>query len=180
MSVREGTKYLVEKHEQWLRSCPPSPSGKFHNHEETLEDHIVDVVCCAQEIAREFKITGDDFDVLVSACILHDMGRVKTTKLGRVEGEDDNWKYYPKTGWSQYDYGKKHPFDSNDLIKENPFHLSDRVRDLVKCHMSHWYAYCPQPRNLLQYAMCIADYLATRIPEMNTEMANRRAHKRGN
>jgi len=176
VSIREGTMYLVETHKDWIKICPPSPSGKFHSHENTMEEHIIDVVACAEEIAREFKIQGDDFDVLISACILHDIGRVKSTKLGRVEGDDDKWKYYSTTGWSQYDYGKKHPFESNDIIKEKPFHMSDRVRDLVKSHMSHWYPYAPQPTTLLQYCMCMSDYLATVVPKLNTEMENRRSH----
>ena len=101
---------------------------------------------------------------------------VKTTCLGESK-ERGNWKYYSKTGWSQKDYGKNHPFDSNEMIKENPFPNSDRVRDLVKCHMSHWLAYAPQPNNLLEYAMCMSDYLAVHIPRIKNDMDDRRAKK---
>ncbi len=174
-SIREGTMYIVEKHEKWIGSCPPSPSGRYHSHEDTMEEHIIDVVACAEEIAREFKIQGDDFDILLSACILHDIGRVQSTQLG--ERSDGNWKYYSKTGWSQKDYGKQHPFHSNDIIKENPFHKSDEVRTLVKSHMSHWYGYAPQPSTLLQYAMCMSDYLATVVPKLKDEMEKRRGSK---
>jgi len=174
-SIREGTKYIVEKHEEWIGSCPPSPSGKYHSHENTAEEHIIDVVACAEEIAREFKIKGEEFDILISACILHDIGRSRSTHLG--ERTDGKWKYYSRTGWSQNDYGRKHPFESNDIIKENPFHMSDKVRELVKSHMSHWYAYAPQPITLLQYCMCMADYFATVVPKLKDEMEKRRGTK---
>ena len=170
--IREGTKKIVEMHKDWIGSCPPSPSGKYHSHEDNIEEHIIDAMICAEEIAREFKIQGVERDILYSGVILHDIGRVKSTHLG--EKSDGNWKYYTKTGWSQYNYGKKHPFDSNEIIKENPFHKSDEIRALVKCHMSHWYAYCPQPKTLLEYAICMADYFATKLPEMHEEMKRRR------
>ena len=174
--MQDGVRAIIEQYEEWVGSCPPSPSGKYHTHENTMEEHIQDTVTCALDVAKEFKIQGTDFDILIAACILHDIGRVKTTCLGESK-ERGNWKYYPKTGWSQKDYGKNHPFDSNDIIKNMPFEHSDRVRDLVKCHMSHWLAYAPQPNNLLEYAMCMSDYLAVHIPRIKTDMDSRRGSK---
>ena len=174
--MRDGVRAILEDNEEWVKTCPPSPSGKFHLHEKTMEEHIIDCVAVAEEVAKEFKIKGTDFDILISACILHDIGRIKTTCLGKTE-EKGNWKYYPKTGWSQKDYGKNHPFDSSKVIKEYDFPNNDRVRDLVKCHMSHWLPWAPQPQNLLEYAMCISDYMATKIPDLNWVMEKRRESK---
>lgn len=173
--IREGTEAILNKHKEWVKTFPPSPSGKHHKHEPTMEDHLIDVVACAEEIAREFKIKGEEFDILIAACLLHDIGRIKTSCLGEKNG--DGWKFYSNTGWSQLDYGKRHPYDGAEVIYEMPFHKSDEIAKLVKCHMSHWYAFCPQPTNLLEYCICMADYLATIVPKLNEELINRRGSK---
>jgi putative nucleotidyltransferase with HDIG domain len=179
--IREGTKAILEKYKDWIQSFPPSPSGKHHLHEVTMEDHLIDTVACAEEIAREFKIKGEQLDILIAACLLHDIGRTKTTFLGQKE--EGNWKYYPHCGWSQYDYGKKHPYDGAEVIKLANEELKlempkiEEICDLVKCHMSHWYAYCPQPTKLLDYAICMADYMATIVPKLDKEMEARRLKK---
>ncbi len=147
--------------EPWYEECPPSISGKYHKHEPTMEIHIQRCVYFAREFIKAFNLSDEEADILIGACILHDVGLSQITRKGNIHVE--GWDYYPVTGWSKKGNGWDHPIRSSLVIGQKPFKNSRRIQDLVETHMEHWYDdWCRKPSNLLEYLCAMCDYLASR------------------
>ena len=159
--IKRGVEAIVAGNEHWYENYPVSISGKYHKHEPTMEIHIKRCVYFAREFIRAFNLSTQESDILIAACILHDVGLSQVTRSGDVKTE--GWKYYPETGWSRKGNGWDHPIRSSLVIGQKPFKNSRRIQDLVETHMEHWYSeWCRRPSNLLECLCAMCDYLASR------------------
>ena len=170
--IKKGTNNIVNKYKE-LYDYPPSFSGKYHTHEKTIRDHVNRCVYFAQLLLTEFSINELERDIVISACILHDIGKIycgfkidPTTEGQKhvVYRLSADIKHHELTNWAQSkSLSEAHPILSSLIIALHPFPHSRRVQDLVEIHMSHWYKHtCRQPNSVLEYIMCSADYLATK------------------
>lgn len=167
-SIRNGVCRILIENEDQLRVQPTSLSALYHPKDPTVMEHLKRTVWFAHELAREFDITGEDYDILISAALLHDIGLMEITAPGKIEAP--GWKYYPETNFSRKLDGamEMHPIYGSIIIGKKPFKCSRRIQNLVEVHMEHWYnKTCRLPNDLLEYCVCIADYLASRDITIN-------------
>jgi len=158
--IARGVRRIVKKYEDWYKEYPCSISGKYHKHEPTMEIHIERVVKVAIELSGAFNLTEHERDILIAACVLHDVGNALINRKGKQEG----WHYFEATGWSRKEgNGEEHPLLSSVVIARNLFPYCREIQDLVECHMDHWYEHvCRKAVTKLEYCMVISDYLASR------------------
>lgn len=173
--IREGVENLVYKYYFVYQYYLCSFSGRFHPQEKYLAQHVERCVYFAKLLLDEFKIHPFQRDVMIAACILHDIGKVYCA-YNHVNTPDeyvdiiknliDNpiMQYHQKTGWFQNQTLQRlHPILSSLIIGAHPFKQCRQVQDLVEIHMSHWAKQaCRQPDNIMHYIMCSSDYLASR------------------
>jgi len=98
---------------------------------------------------------------LIAATYLHDLGKVAITKKGKVSFE--NWEYFEQTDYSRIDMLMHlHPLISASVLDKFEIDRKNEIKRLVSIHMGHWYKKdgCPQPENLYEYLIVLADYLA--------------------
>ena len=140
---------------------PASISGKYHVGE-THEQHINMAVNVMKELCREFKITGEERDMLIAATYLHDIGIYIITQEGNSDIKD--WKYYKDSNYSRsHVLMSLHPLIGAKLIDSYNIGRKQDIKRLVSVHMSHWYEdTCPQPKNFYERLVCIADYVASK------------------
>lgn len=173
--IREGVEKIVYKHYFVFQYYLCSFSGRFHPREKYLYQHVERCVYFAKHLLDEFKIHPFQRDVIIAACILHDIGKLYcaydhkhtpnqyiTTIQNRVS--QCQMQYHENTGWYQNQtFQRLHPILSSFIIGAHPFKQCRQVQDLVEIHMSHWSKQaCRQPDNILHYIMCSSDYLASR------------------
>jgi len=161
--IRSNVERIFKAYEEQLLVQPSSLSGKYHEQDRDIITHLKRTVWFAHELAREFKITGDDYNILIAASLMHDIGMLDITMQGVVDSPD--WKYYKETDFSRKLNGsfELHPIYGSIIVGQKPFKHSRRIQDLIEVHMSHWQAdRCPLPENLLEYCICISDYFASR------------------
>lgn len=160
--MRESILKIYKENERWFMECPPSLSGKFHRNEATMESHSCRCCQVAAQLKRAFNLSKEDYDILISACILHDIGKSIINKKGKIDRP--GWKYYGVTGWSAKKQDiEMHPILGSLIVARNKFPNSRKVQDLIECHMGHWSSsVCRQPSCRLEDLMVICDYIGSR------------------
>lgn len=155
---------IVEKAKKILneypirKELPASISGKYHIGE-TQEQHVAIAVNVIKHLCDEFNIHGDDRELLIAATYLHDLGLYIITTKKQIK----HWRKNEKTGWSRAKaLHNLHPIIGASLLDNYNIPRKDELKRLISIHMSHWYSNCPQPCNLYEYLICIADYVASR------------------
>ena len=158
MSIEQQAKNILEKFPQF-KEQPASISGKYH-FGETLAEHTERCVSIMKHMCDSLNICGSDRDMLIAATYLHDLGKVRITRKGIVD--ITNWKYFEKTGYSRIDILMHlHPLISSGMLDRFEIDRKDEIKRLVSVHMGHWYKdTCPQPENLYERLIILADYLA--------------------
>ena len=160
-SVRDEVRRIISENEKWILTYPVSISGRHHPHEPTMEIHLKRVVFFAEELSIEWDLNEKDHDILIAACLLHDIGSSVITTHSLVSGP--GWKAYPATGWSREGDPNLHPILGGLLIAERPFKYSREIQNLVETHMAHWHKEtCREPSSLLEILCASSDYLASR------------------
>jgi len=148
-TVKEFVTKALSKVPEYFWHVPASASGRFHPLD-TLGDgglvlHTKRVVYLATEIAKVFKIEGENLDILKAASILHDSFKNGIADEGHTE-ED-------------------HPLivrhQLQDLSAETEYF--EEIMEAIECHQGLW---GPQPLRMpkkpIQWALHIADFVASR------------------
>ena len=166
--VKVGVAALILANQEWIKTAPPSVSGKHHPEEKTMEMHLRRTVWFAKQYIEEFKLDTATTDLLIASCLLHDIGRVNSLVKG--DAMKGGWKFYPVTGWScNFTDQEKHPLFSKDTVTAAEFKRSAEIGEVVSKHMSHWNAGCPAPVTEIEKMVAMCDFLASRniqIPEV--------------
>ena len=153
--IREWTKATLEKAPDWFYNAPASSTGKYHPActivTGGLVIHTKRVVYIANKLCGGMGISGIEKDMVISACILHDIA--KTGKGGYGTFED--YENHPINAIKL-----SAPADNSPLQEYVP-----KIWELVKYHMSLWTP-DPHKKSIKDYSLmelCVAnsDYLAT-------------------
>ncbi len=158
MSLEEQAKSILNNF-PGIKEMPASVTGKYH-FGETLLKHTERCVNVMRNMCDSLNIQGSDKDMLIAATYLHDLGKALITKKGKVDLE--TWEYFEKTGYSRMDILMHlHPLISASMLDKFKIERRDEIKRLVSIHMGHWYKKdgCPQPENLYEYLVVLADYL---------------------
>lgn len=138
---------------------PASLSGKTHIGE-TGRQHLELAVNIMKHLCEEFNIIGSDRDMLIGATWLHDIGVYVISKKGKIE--EWGWKYYSATDYSRIESCMRlHPLIGANILNNYDIPRKKEIQRLIKVHMSHWYYDCPNPQNLHEHLICVADYIAS-------------------
>lgn len=160
------TFHLLNKYGYKMKEIPSSASSKYH-HGESSESHIEEVLDYIFELAREFNIIGNHLDILISSAILHDISNcIFVTKEYQ---ENQFQRKYNSGYWRSSEGYLYHPTLGSFIIgkyiieHKNPSWKLIKIAQLIASHMSHWLKqHNPEPKELLEYILCTADYLASR------------------
>ncbi len=157
--IEERAKQILEDFSIY-KELPASISRKHHIGE-TLSLHLDLAVNVMNHLCDEFNIQGEDKDMLIGATWLHDIGRCAISQKGKVE--EAGWKYYEATGYSRIkSLMKIHGSIGRAILDDYDIPRKKEIQRLISVHMSHWYELEPQPENLYEYLICIADYVESR------------------
>jgi len=164
--VYEMTRFFLVKYINKIKDLPASLTHRHHLGE-THEEHLKRTVYFSLELAREFNLTQNEKDIVISASILHDIGYFEFVSKKRCNDEyqklystgfnrsREAYLYHPVLG--QFWIGK-YIVEKRKLLPE-----LFQIAKLVASHMSHWLKECnPEPQSLLEYIVCTADYFASR------------------
>jgi len=157
--IEEKAKEILKDFPQ-IKIQPASISGKFHLGE-TIEQHLERCASVMRHLCDGMGISGEDRDMLIACAYLHDLGIYAITYYGKLD--HPSWKYHSQTGWSRIDeFMKVHPILSTTVL--DGYHIPRRkeIQRIISTHMNHWYSTTPRAKNLFEYLMVEADYLATR------------------
>lgn len=142
------------------KDIPASISGKYHIGE-THEQHLQLVNNILKHMCDEFNIHDIKRDILLASGWLHDIGEYEIIVKGKVDG--DQWTYYEKSDYSRLNnLMKSHGSIGAKILDNYDIPFKEDIKRLVACHMSHWYKNEPQPQQLDEYLICVADYVASR------------------
>lgn len=169
-TVRIGTKKLLSIYESSLEWIPASVSGKYHQHQPLLIDHIEDCFVFARSLADAFNLQQVERSVLYSAVILHDIGKCNIISQTALRG-DGRWKSYQDGEYYRNVDGYDHALLSQAIIARHKFQFSPWIGALTACHGGHWYKNLPQPRDLLGYLMVSIDYLSSHVVSDGEEVS---------
>lgn len=145
-----------------INELPASLSGKHHIGETAIQ-HLELAVNVMKHLCLEFNVPKEDWDLLIAATYLHDIGGYPLCVKGKMDLP--HWKYHEATGFSRLDcFFYSHPILSAELIEGYEIDRKEEIKRLVSVHMSHWYKDCPQPdlTNLYEVLICTADYVASK------------------
>jgi hypothetical protein len=157
MTITERAKEILLSFPQFCQT-PTSLSGKYH-HGETHLIHAEETANAMRHLCIEFNIPEADRDLLIAACYLHDIGLTLITVKGKT---NPSFKYFEATDYSRNESKfDVHAMLSAEVILGLEIERKDELMRLVSVHMSHWHPKCPQPQNLYEYLICIADYVVT-------------------
>ena len=142
-----------------IENQPASISGKYHINE-TAKEHIILCAKVMHHLCDEFNVNDNDRDMLQACAYLHDLGIYIITLKQKIN--------HPT--WEQYDSGyskskplmKLHPIISAEALKDYEIDRKEEIQRIISTHMSHWYQSCPQPENLYEYLLCVADFIASK------------------
>lgn len=141
------------------KEMPASISGEHHIGE-THRQHLEYAVSVMKHLCDELNISVDDREMLVAATWLHDIGLYAITVKGEVTLQ--GWKYY-ESGYSRLSAGmESHGTIGASVLQDYDIPKKKEIQRLISVHMSHWYPRQPQPEQLYDYLICIADYVASR------------------
>jgi len=156
--LRSQVQSVVVEHEEYFREYPVSISGKYHKHEPTMDIHVKRTVFFSYLMCDEFDLSAQDSDILIAAAILHDIGKSEYCCKGPKPGN----QLYEGTGWSIKRGNNNHSMTGGKMIREAGIKDGDVIARIVERHMCHWDKQSPQPESLLEYILCMADYMASR------------------
>lgn len=143
---------------QHYKTMPASISGKNHCGE-SFESHLERVASITRHLCDEFKIINEDRDMLIACAYLHDLGTLIITAPNEMQLE--GWRFYHYTNFSRIDcLMPYHGLLSAYTLDQYELDKKEEIKAIVSSHMSHWHPNSPQPRNLYQYIICVADYLS--------------------
>ena len=157
MKIIEKAKEILKKFDT---EQPASLSGKFH-HGETMQEHLEKCVNIMKYLCDAFGIVDENREVLIASAWLHDIGKLVLSQKQKNEGLYRNFE----CGYSRIDCLMKiHPIISDILLDEFNIGRKADIKRLVSVHMGHWYKnrYMPRPKQLDEYLIIMADYLASR------------------
>ena len=146
-------------------TVPASSSGKYHPYfareEGGLVKHTRCVVFYAECNAESFDFNLHDRDLLIIAAIAHDI---------KKQGDNNSGKH---TVWEHPELAAKYVMEMHAkypmLIAQND---ALKIAEAVLCHMGKWAHHVefvrnkkayPMPKNMFEYALQSADYMASRI-----------------
>jgi hypothetical protein len=156
MKIEDRAKEILLSYPEFCQT-PTSLSGK-HHHGETHLIHAEETANAMRHFCIEFNIPEADRDLLIGACYLHDIGLTLITVKGKV----NNFKYFEATDYSRKEsMFEVHAVLSAEVIEKYDIDRKEELKRLVSVHMSHWHPKCPQPQNLYEYLICVADYVVT-------------------
>ena len=149
---------ILEQYIDKAEAVEASVSGKYH-HGESLLEHTVDVALIVAALAQAYQLGELDTSLLVSAALLHDLGKLECVSLEPVRGwvPVQDGKYYIKTP----DYSQ-HARVSVEIIMRNRFKYSRAVAKIVETHMGPWDRSAPRLRTFKQHLLYNADVIASR------------------
>lgn len=170
--VDEGIKsfvrsILIRAKSFWV--IPSSFSGKYHPSDEHNEGgnvlHTKRVVRAAKIISESYSLPQDDLDMVIAACLLHDV-----TKGIKLEGED-SFHYDPMHPYTVGRLVKKCQEDDKKYASESEsstVFLSEEIVQvilrMVRCHLGPW---SPVPETIpityMDMIVHLADNLASKV-----------------
>lgn len=166
--LQEMTKYFLDKYELTIRTIPPSLSGKYHETEKTLGEHLRRTFWFATQMSIEMNLSKEDTSILQTSALLHD---IANCEYSYTENKPEQFTTEYPTGWYRSkDAYKYHGVLSGFLIGEYMSKYTSakvlekiiKVALIVSSHMGHWHSECPQPTSDLQKYLAISDYFASR------------------
>lgn len=152
---------MVEEYEQKMAEVPSSTHGHHPEDERKAGGiilHCKRVAWLCFELCREHNLPENVLDAMIGASILHDIGRIVPWSFGK-----EPLSYY-KTRHGSMTVTMLSIKHRKEIAKTHT-DTKQRVKimyGLIETHMSHWDPSSPQPSNVLQFAFCTADYLASR------------------
>ena len=88
-SLREHIQKIADSCPQYYKEIPSSLTGKYHPPDETQEGgllrHIRRCLVFAEEASRMYNLDDFGYDVLCSACILHDIYKTGLEKSDKTD-----------------------------------------------------------------------------------------------
>ena len=161
-----------EDYKPRLTLLPASLGGNYHPPDERevggLIKHIERMCWFILKYAEEFKISDDDFDILMASAFFHDIGSVDITKVDLQVEIVDNKVIRKHVISRDQNLALKHPLISADIAKQylDREKVSQKIIDLIcniiKSHMAHWYPNLPLPQTELERIFAFCDYLMSR------------------
>lgn len=164
--IKEWTKETLEKVPMYFWKAQASSSGKYHPictvKEGGLIVHVKRVVYLANHICEGWGIFGIDRDIVLSACILHDIAKVPTPKLAHLYEMNTTGKDYEDHPINAEKY-----FDNDCELNKEPEQMTVKIiYDCIRYHMGRW---TPESikKEIVDYSLAelvvyTADYLASR------------------
>lgn len=150
-------------------SIPSSFSGKYHPADEHNAGgnvlHTKRVVRVAMVLADSYSLSTDERDIIIAACLLHDVTK-------GIASKDD----------SCFEYDSMHPYTVGKFVSQCQLHdkeygndaqstslfvteeMAQTVLRLVRCHLGPW-SPVPEtyPITYMDYIVHIADNVASKI-----------------
>lgn len=169
-------------------SIPSSFSGKYHPADEHNAGgnvlHTKRVVRVAMILADSYSLSTDERDVIIAACLLHDVTK-------GISSKDD----------SCFEYDPMHPYTVGKFVSKCQLHdkeygndaqstslfvteeMAQTVLRLVRCHLGPW-SPVPEtyPITYMDYIVHIADNVASKIHTIieDSELINDKWRKQSN
>lgn len=156
--IKEWTKKTLNNVPNYFWIAKASSSGRWHpectNKEGGLIVHVKRVVYLANRLCEGWGITSVDRDIVISACILHDIAKVPSTKFMHLYGmnvTDEDFTNHPLNAYKYF------VWNDNSYIY--------RIKKAIELHMGLWtpdkikkplYEY-----SLIELAVYTCDFMAT-------------------
>jgi hypothetical protein len=163
--IKKMVKFFMTKYYDTMKEQPASISGKFHNGE-TLETHLIKTCYIADELAIEFDLSDEEYDILIASCILHDIGTCVATSKER---DDKQFQKLYDTGYNRSKEGYElhsqigASMIGSYIIENKTFNAKFfKIQRMIEIHMSHWLNPGFRPEDLLETLICTSDYIASR------------------
>ena len=159
-NIRDWTKVTLENVPEYFWVAQASSSGKWHpectNKKGGLIIHVKRVVYLANRLCEGWGIFDNERDIVISACILHDIAKVPGTKVMHLYGMNvTDEDFY------------LHPINAKKYFAKNP-PLVTTITIIQKCvayHMGRWTPDCIKKPiadySLMELAVYTCDFMAT-------------------
>jgi len=150
LDIQDWTQSSLLKAPDYFWTAPASSTGKYHpacaNVKGGLVVHVKRVVWLATKTCLGWGICAHERDVVLSACLLHDIAKA------------------PSYGGSFHDY-ENHPINARKLFAEEKSKFVEEIDLCVRYHMGKWtprsIAKPMEDFSLLELAVYTSDFLAT-------------------
>ena len=169
-------------------TIPSSFSGRYHPADEHNAGgnvlHTKRVVRVAMVLAESYSLSVDEKDIIIAACLLHDVTK-------GIASKDD----------SSFEYDPMHPYTVGKFVAQCQMHdkeygndsqstslfvteeMAQTVLRLVRCHLGPW-SPVPEtyPITYMDYIVHIADNIASKIHTIieDSELINDKWRKQSN